>query len=122
MAIRVTADEVKAILETSSYSVNFDLTPFILVASLQTDNITGLDDDLLKEIERWLAAHYATVRHRRPVEEAYDDARHRYAEHRGTGLASTEFGQMAMELDTSGSLINSSKPKASFTVFDVLNG
>ena len=67
MAIRVSAKEVRGIIDTDP---DIDMTPFIKAANLLVNRvdtcaaqrgITLLDDEL-KEIERWLAAHYYAKR------------------------------------------------------------
>lgn len=63
MANRVTGDEVKEIINTTLTSAQ--LAPFITAANLLVTkkcSAAGYSTDELKEIERWLAAHFASVR------------------------------------------------------------
>ncbi len=115
---RVTANEVEAILDNKSAVKNLDT--FIATANLMTNKITGLAEADLKEIERYLAAHYAsianpTVQDRKRVgdsETIYARGRH------GFGLDYTPYGQQAKLLDTTGTLANiekdSGKTKVTF--------
>ena len=71
MAVRITNDEVEAIIEVDT---NISLTPFIAAAnSLVTQCCTNLntdyEDDQLVLIEMWLAAHFYTVRDMRVEQE-----------------------------------------------------
>lgn len=103
MANRVTTEEVKAILDTELS----DLSAFITAASLLvTEKLgeSGLGVDHLKEIERWLAAHLATLRDRRPSHEKLDAAEVRYDGTTSLGLDFTPYGQQVKVLDTTGTL------------------
>ena len=67
---RATEAEVKEIIETDR--TDEQVTPFLKAANLLvTDVLTGLgySDDLLKEIERWLAAHFVAIRDPRMTKE-----------------------------------------------------
>lgn len=103
---RTNIDDLKSIIET-------DLTDTILdqyisganifVTELLTDK--GLADETLQEIERWIAAHMiASTRERMGKEEEAGGARIEYLGKYGAGLSSTPYGQMAIQLDASGTL------------------
>jgi len=114
MAVRVTDDEVKEIIDTTLT----DLTPFILVASQQVDRISTagtLGAAVLKEIERWLAAHAVAMRDKRTSKDSVLDSSHTYEGKTGTGLDFTRYGQQAKLLDTTGTLAKLSKQKAAMT-------
>jgi len=103
MTARVTTDEVKEIIDTSIS----DLTPFITVASQQVDRIDtagGLSAAVLKEIERWLSAHFVAIRDARSTKDAIGDSSHTYEGKTGMGLEFTRYGQQAKMLDTTGTL------------------
>lgn len=109
---RVTEQEVKEILDT-----NVTLHPFIVAASLIVDKYledTGEIDDeqLLKEIERWLSAHLAVIRDPQLSKEKIGDASNEYARGSlGDGLKGTHYGQQVLLLDTSGRLSQLGKKK-----------
>ena len=103
---RVTPDEVKAII---SMPENFDFQPFIMAATSLVDNLVApeLDDqDLLKEVERWLAAHFSAVNNDNMTadSEDVDKASIKYQYKVDLRLDVTMYGQQAMILDTSGAL------------------
>jgi len=113
---RVTDDEVKEIIETS-----ITTTPFITVANLiVTERLAneGLGDSLLKEIERWLAAHLVAIRDQRPQNERIGDANITYQGRSGLGLDATQYGQQVKILDTSGKLANLGKRVARIEMID----
>lgn len=111
MALRVTDDEVKEIIDTSLSS----LTPFITVAEQQVDRISGLGTAVLKEIERWLAAHFVAIRDKRTSKDNVGDSSHTYEGKTGMGLEFTRYGQMAKLLDTTGTLAKLGLRKAALT-------
>lgn len=105
MAVRVTQAEVEAIIEIES---SIDLTPFIAAANIIVTNVvtdSAIDADHLKEIERWLSAHCVSMgRDMRVAKEKADDASVEYQGKTKMHLEATLYGQMAMDLDTSGAL------------------
>jgi len=113
---RVTTDDVKDIFETDL--TDAQLTAFITAANLMvTDQLNGVHSaSLLKEIERYLAAHLAASRDQRIAQEKHVDMSVTYQGQYGMGLQSTDFGQHVLMLDTSGTLSNLGKKKAQFKV------
>jgi len=108
---RVTAAEVKEILDTTLTDARVDA--FIIAASAAVDEMLGnsnLGATLLKEIERWLAAHYivATIE-RQATHEKAGPVEQRFADVFGQYLLSTTYGQTAAQLDTTGTLSNAGK-------------
>jgi len=97
---RVTDNEVKEIIDTDLSS----LTPFIGAANQLVDGITGLSAAELKEIERWLAAHFVAIRDQRTAKDNTGDSSHTYGGKTGMGLDFTAYGQMVKLLDTTGYL------------------
>lgn len=111
MANRVTATEVKEIISTSLEDLA--LAAFITAANLTvTEKLTSndvLSDDQLKEIERWLSAHFLAMSNkdlqaRDANEEENLDASIKYAGKTGLNLDATRFGQVAKAIDASGIL------------------
>lgn len=115
---RVTTAEVKEIITTSLT----DLDMFILPANLLvTDKLSGegLGDDLLKEIERWLSAHFlACSKERQVTSKRAGESENSYNWNTYKGLDSTTYGQTAKMLDTTGIL--SSEMSAKKVILDVL--
>lgn len=98
------ATDVKVIINTSLEDI--EINSFINIADgiinqqLDSDDFTDAE---LKEIERWLTAHLiATTRERIGTSEKVGDASITYAGKFGEGLKSTPYGQMVLQLDTSG--------------------
>lgn len=102
---RITQTELEVIISNPSSA---DLTPFITAANdLVTDRLgsEGMSSTRLKSIELFLAAHFATVLLRRTGVEEIGEARIEYQPGKlGVFLRSTDYGQAAMSLDTSGKL------------------
>ncbi len=108
---RVTDVEVKEIFDT-----DIDTTPFINTANaLVTNKLAseGLDDDTLKQIELYLAAHFACAKDPRITNEKIGDASNTYQlPKNGSGLNATAYGEAAIMLDSTGILLNSTKQVA----------
>jgi len=122
MSTRVTAAEVSAIIDTDVS----DLTPFITVANLLVNKLlsedSSLSTDQLKEIERWLAAHFVAIRD--PVVRAETTEGTKVEYWLGTvdgasNLMMTPYGQMACALDTTGRLRSAGKKRAEFNAIDL---
>lgn len=106
MALRTTAEDVKIIIDTSLEDT--DITGYITAANNLINTAlsgTTLGSDILAEIERWLTAHMiASTRERMAKKEGAGGAEIEYTGVYGVGLNSTTYGQMAMQLDTTGEL------------------
>ena len=100
---RVTDTEVFAIIDTTLTDIDvFINTANMMVTSwLET---AGLTDEVLKEIERYLAAHVLSVQDQRVKSVGVDVLSESYQGQWGMGLNGTSYGQMAILLDTSGTL------------------
>lgn len=102
---RVQPEDVEDILETS---LNYlQLGAFVTAANLlvtQKLSSSGLSDELLFEIERWLAAHLACSRERTTTSESMGGASESYAVQVGLGLNGSFYGQQVKLLDTTGIL------------------
>jgi cell division FtsZ-interacting protein ZapD len=120
MALRVTGDEVLEIMDTSltvSQLETFATAANLLVtAKLGSE---GLSTDLLKEIERYLTAHFASAVDPGVSREKIGEAEAYYMDQAGTGLASTRYGQRVLLLDTTGKLARSGSKQILFTAIDL---
>lgn len=116
--MRTTVEDVKIIIETEL--TDPVITGYITSASTFVDTALGtasLTEAVLTEIERWMTAHMiATTKERIAKKEEAGGAKIEYAGDFGIGLNGTSYGQMAMMLDTSGTLqqINGSTKEARF--------
>ena len=106
MARRVSDTDVKKIIDTDLD----DIIPFIDVANITVTNVVGgenLGASVLKELERWLSAHFIAVRDPVALKEKVDDAETTHAlaisnTIEGLGLNSTPYGQQVILIDPSG--------------------
>lgn len=111
---RVIDGDVKEIIDTS-----IDTTPFITAANLiVTDQLgsSAFSAAYLKEVERWLAAHFVAIRDKRAKSVTIGKSRADFSDKYGLGLDFTEYGQQVKVLDTTGTLANIGMRKAGFTV------
>lgn len=117
---RVTATEVKDIIDTSLSDTQ--VGAYIDSVTVMVDNLFSgvtITTELIKEIERWLTAHaIATTRERQAKEEGAGGAYIKYAGYMsGEGLKSTSYGQMALSMDTTNTLISTMGKKVIFYGF-----
>lgn len=107
MVARVTAEEVKEIVNTS-IADDVILTNHIDTANVYVnDHLTDLGHSsaMLKKIELYLAAHFVALTDGGPLTRSkLGDADESYANIYGEGLKATPFGQAAMSLDNTGTL------------------
>lgn len=117
MAARVTYTEVNAIMPEDATRTQAVIEGFIASATVFIDTLfSGVtaSDELLKELERWLTAHLITVgRERLSKKEGAGGASIEYAVSVGQGLSATPYGQMAVQLDTTGTLSEAADQKKS---------
>jgi len=101
---RVTTADVKLIIHTALD----DLAAFITPANQLVDALLldkGLGEPRLTEIERWLAAHFVAMRTPAETGRGVAESRHDYETPTvGQHLNGTRYGQMAIVLDTTGTL------------------
>ena len=115
--MRTTAQAVLTImgLTLDNYSEEI-VNSYITAANrMVTDNLTnkGVATDTLTEIERWIAAHLiAVTQERQSKKEGAGGAFIEYTGKYEEGLRMTSYGQMAISLDYSGTLLNLFKTKA----------
>jgi len=105
--MRTTVDLVKNILDNTLLS-NAVIESYIASANVfvtEALNEVGLSDAILAEIEMWLTAHMIVItRERQSIKEEAGSASITYANVFGAGLKSTTYGQMALMLDSTGTL------------------
>ncbi len=105
MANRTDSAAVCAVLETSLGDEQVD--PFVDTANiLVTEYLasSSLSAAILKEIETYLAAHFVTLRDRRAKQERADGVGFTLEGDFGMGLDSSQYGQTAQILDSTGVL------------------
>lgn len=110
---RTTKTDVEGIVELDASVVPDDaaLLPFITIANeLVTECcVTGgpdtpYTDDRLELIERWLTAHFYTVRDPRTTNEKAGSVGATFQSKVDLGFDTSHYGQTAMRLDTNGGL------------------
>ena len=109
---RVTEAEVKKILSTTL--TNEGITPFLTAANvLITDVLTDEDygNLLMKEIEKWLTAHFVAIRDPQIAKEKIGDVDATYQGKTGLGLNHTSYGQQVMVLEHHGKLAEIAQSK-----------
>lgn len=111
MANRVTSSEVKEIIATSLTDVTAFITPANLIVTEKLAN-SGLSDDHLKEIEKWLSAHFVAIRDPRLQSQSIGSISEAYQVGTGVDLDSTSYGQQVKLLDTTGLISSLGKQKA----------
>ena len=119
MANRVDYDDVKAIMDNCT-TADATVTIFITTANAIINKVfvsdTTMTEDLLTEMEKWLAAHLiASTVFRTTSEEKLGDASLKYTGEWGKKLESTPYGQMVLILDSSGLMANAGKMSATIT-------
>lgn len=116
--MRTTATDVKLIIDTSLADATIEA--YIGTASDFVDNAlagTTLSENSLTIIEKWLTAHLiASTQERVTTEEGAGGAYAKYAGVFGEGLKSTPYGQMAITLDMTGTLVNIAAGKKSVSI------
>jgi len=114
MATRNTPAEVQEIVATNLDTER--IQAYIDGASALVDSQIvgkGLNDTLLKEIERWLAAHLLVTTSQRQLEKASaGSAGATFFGKSGMGLNSSTFGQTVLHMDKTGTLRNLNDPSA----------
>lgn len=116
---RVTEAEVKEIID-----VDEDLTS--ILAHIMSANIlvtkvlgtAGLEEDHLKEIERWLSAHFVAIQDQREKRVDTGEGKVEYWGKVGLGLDFTSYGQQVKVLDTTGKMADLGKKQGSMFTID----
>lgn len=112
MATRTTAQDVLDILTSDTTLTLTSILPYIDSANVFVTSVLDgkLDVSILTEIEKWVSAHMASVSRERLIKEAGAGGAYvKYAGEWGEELYSTQYGQMALMLDTSNTLRNFKK-------------
>ena len=103
---RVTTEEVKVLIPVPA-SVT-DLSPFINVASELIDMVIveeypdAYSDEYLKELERWLSAHFTAIRYTRTSTEKISSVSESFQYKLGLNFNCTMYGQTVLSMDTTG--------------------
>jgi hypothetical protein len=127
--MRTTKADIEGIIELDLEVIPDDaaMLPYITIANeLVTERCTGdagptteYTDSRLELIERWLAAHFYTMRDPRVTNEHAGPVSSSFQSHIGLGFDTSHYGQTAMRLDTNGGLsalnesIKKGKPRIS---------
>lgn len=113
MAIRTCEAAVRDIVETDP---DIKIDSFIRSASVfisqvaANDSESKLDEETLTEIETWLAAHLYSHRDQLYKSKSTDGASATFQGMTGMGLDSTQYGQTAKLMDSTGYLASLDKP------------
>lgn len=115
---RTTSELVGGIIDVDA---SIDLTPFIETANELVTEVcgdAGYDDVRLEKIERFLAAHFYTLRDPRPVLEKAGPVGATYQSKVDLFLSTSHYGQTAMVLDTAGGLkaLNTQKTQRTLSI------
>lgn len=115
MAIRVTEDEVRSLVDSDE---ELSLAPFIATANAVADLVDSNDADgvltdaMLKEIEKYLSAHFYEHRDPQYTSRATAGASASFQGQFGMALDSSKWGQTAKMLDVTGYLASMSRGKS----------
>jgi hypothetical protein len=122
---RATDADVRALVEMVA---SVSTTPFITTAEVMATTFLegkGLSEELLTQIEIYLAAHFAVLAVERGglIRDGMGESVSTYnaTNNRIQGLSSTRFGQTAQLLDSTGSLKNTD-PASLNALFTVVSG
>lgn len=113
---RSTSELVGKIIEVDT---KIDVDPFIVAASSLVDQVeaaTTFSEEKLQLIETWLSAHFYCMRDPRAVSEKAGPVGQTYQSKVDLNLATSHYGQMAMVLDTSGTLRALSRGRVNVSV------
>lgn len=116
MAVRVTAGEVKQIMDDCALTDQV-IDSFIVGANALVTKVFSGDTEittvLLKEIEKWMTAHMlASTLNRTTSDEKIGDASVKFTGQWGKKLESTPYGQTVLTLDPTGKMSKAGKSAA----------
>lgn len=100
---RIVADDIKATMKVDVLKESGDLDPFIATANaLVNESLAseGYSEELLTEIEKYLACHFVAIRERRVASNEGTS----FEGKTGVGFDYTPYGQMAVSLEFHGVL------------------
>lgn len=116
MPLRNQATDLTCLLALDSST---DVLTFLMTASKFVDNLLlgkGLSADLLTQIELMIGGHFYRLANPEIVQESYADSKFSYSlGKREQGLSSTSWGQTAITMDSSGTLTDLGKVRASLS-------
>jgi len=116
MANRVSAADVKVIIKTTL--ADADITKFITDANVFVNVYLSNkinDNELLAEIEKYTAAHFIAITiERQTTTEKIGELTLQFNDINEIGLKSTTYGQMACNLDYTGTLADIDNKKGNF--------
>lgn len=120
---RTTPSEVATIFDTDlDTSSGGALDQWIDIANTVVDDIADKDSNIsstrLTQIEKLLAAHYASAQDPRIENTSRETASVTYKSETGMNLRETSYGQQAIQLDPTDTLSTLGKPSATFAVPD----
>lgn len=122
MAKRVTVQEVKDIITLKSSISVASVSACITAANITIDSnstSSGYSSTELKELERWLSAHFLAILDPRAESKKIGDAATKYRlGSEGKGLDCTPYGQQLKVLDYKRTLNNLGKQKATVGIVD----
>jgi hypothetical protein len=101
----VDADDVREIITTNM--TDSEINGCINIAyflSIEVGKSSAVSDDLLAEIEKYLAAHFITVSEGQPKSQSIQGVSVSFMGKDGSGLKGSRYGQTAIALDLSGYL------------------
>lgn len=105
--MRTTSLAVSKIIEVDATVNDGDISSFIETANALVTDVCvplGYDDTRLELIERWLSAHFYSVRDARTKSETVGPISNSFEGQSGMYIAHTRYGQQAMMLDSKGGL------------------
>lgn len=115
---RVTTEEVRVIIVTDVDDL--DITAFIKMANTYLNGLTWkstVTEAILIDVETWLSAHLIAVsRDRTTIKEKVGEAQVDYVNEFDQGLKASPYGQMAIILDPSGTLLDLADSKKQATI------
>ena len=116
MAQRTTPDKVKKVLvDGQQYDGSSDLQAFVDTAVILVDRVKNQDSDsiltsaALERIECWLSAHFYAHAYQLRQSIGKGRSNESFQGQTGMHLESTQYGQTALDLDFSGTLMKISK-------------
>lgn len=120
---RTTPTDVATIFDTDlDTSSGGALDQWVEIANTVVDDIAAEDGTIsatrLTQIEKLLAAHYASAQDQRISNTSRETASVDYQGDTGMNLRGTKYGQQAIQLDPTGTLSTLGKPSASLSVPD----
>ena len=118
---RANENDVLEILDGTSLDAE-DVTPFLTAANLlvtQQLGSEGLGDALLKEIERWVAAHFVAAKEKQVKSETIGGVSQSYQTGSApAGLGTTVYGERALMLDPTSRLAQMGLRRVAFGAVD----